>query len=126
MSSQRWRVLALGSLLALPSTLRAPVSAYAAPSTCSGSAQVKAGDMVQEVPWQQRWLDPERVWPFTTGTGQVVAVIDTGVDGSHAQLRGHVLAGYDLQSGQADNNLDCTGHGTSVASLIVAQASDLV
>ncbi|WP_432832772.1 S8 family serine peptidase [Dactylosporangium sp. CA-092794] len=125
MSSRRWLVPALGSLLALPAALLVPTSAHAAPATCS-NAQGRAGETVQEVPWQQRWLDPERVWPFTTGAGQVVAVIDSGVDGNHSQLRGHVLPGFDLESGHPDNNLDCIGHGTSVASIIAAQASDLV
>jgi type VII secretion-associated serine protease mycosin len=60
---------------------------------------------------------------LTDGAGLVVAVVDTGVDGAHPQLRGHVLPGYDvLTGGTADS--DCQGHGTFVAGIIAAQRVD--
>ncbi|MFL6119278.1 MAG: type VII secretion-associated serine protease mycosin, partial [Actinophytocola sp.] len=43
------------------------------------------------VPWAQRQLAPEQVWPLTDGAGVTVGVVDTGVDGSVPQLRGIVL-----------------------------------
>jgi membrane-anchored mycosin MYCP len=121
MSRRQWLVPALGLLLALPAAL-APRGASAAPATCT-NGQGRTGERIEEVPWPQRWLGPERVWPFTTGAGQVVAVVDSGVDGGHPQLLGHVRPGYDLESDGPDNNLDCIGHGTALASLIAAQAS---
>ncbi|MEX0880024.1 MAG: S8 family serine peptidase [Thermoanaerobaculia bacterium] len=56
------------------------------------------------------------------GTGQTIAVIDTGVDYGIAELGGggfpnaKVVGGADLGDGDADP-LDCDGHGTSVASI---------
>jgi membrane-anchored mycosin MYCP len=98
----------------------------AADGAC-GDSQSQPGQPISTEPWQQRWLDPERVWPFATGAGQTVAVIDTGVDSQHAQWApGQVLPGWDFKLNKADNGLDCLGHGTAVASLIGAQRDDTV
>src|SRR5262249_32912202 len=66
--------------------------------------------VVPALPWAQQRLAPQRVWPFTRGAGQVVAVVDSGVDASVPQLAGHVLPGLDVvaNGGRADN--DCVGH----------------
>jgi type VII secretion-associated serine protease mycosin len=70
-------------------------------------------------PWSAERLDFARVWPLTTGSGVVVAVLDTGVDAAHPQLAGRVLAGSDMvRTGSA--NTDCHGHGTFVAGIIAA------
>ena len=68
-------------------------------------------------------LAPERAWPFSTGTGVTVAVIDSGVDASVPQLRGRVLAGdsLDTSSDAGAATADCLGHGTMVAGIIGAQ-----
>jgi membrane-anchored mycosin MYCP len=72
------------------------------------------------VPWAQQQLAPDRVWSLTTGTGQVVAVVDSGVSGTAHGLAGAVLAGRDVLSGNGGNS-DCLGHGTFVAGLIAAR-----
>jgi type VII secretion-associated serine protease mycosin len=86
-----------------------------------GSAAGAPGQVVRDVPWQQRWLDPERVWPLATGAGQTVAVIDSGTDGRHPQLIDHVARGFDVLRHAPDDNVDCLSHGTAVASLIAGQ-----
>src|SRR5687768_3846063 len=56
--------------------------------------------VIAELPWAQRWLQPDRVWPLTGGRGVTVAVVDSGVDVTHPQLRGtQALPGMDLVSG---------------------------
>ncbi|WP_245633580.1 type VII secretion-associated serine protease mycosin [Amycolatopsis jejuensis] len=74
------------------------------------------------MPWPQRQLGPERVWPVTDGGGVVVGVVDTGVDGSIPQLSGgKVLPGLDTtKPGNSPADSDCFGHGTFVAGIIAA------
>jgi len=74
-----------------------------------------------------------------TGRGVIVAVIDTGLDASHPLMVGHVApGGYDFVDGDASpsdvgNGIDDdrdglidegVGHGTFVASLVLAVAPD--
>jgi membrane-anchored mycosin MYCP len=62
-------------------------------------------------------LDLHQVWKLTTGSGQRVAVIDTGV-ARHPRLA-HLAAGGDYVS-TGDGTQDCDGHGTAVAGIIGA------
>ncbi|MBT4284714.1 MAG: S8 family serine peptidase, partial [Rhodobacteraceae bacterium] len=55
-----------------------------------------------------------------TGSGIKVAVVDTGIDSSHAEFSGRTIYGKDFggsTNGYAD---DENGHGTHVASIIGA------
>lgn len=79
--------------------------------------------MVHKLPWAQQYLDPQRAWQFSTGKGVTVAVVDSGVDADHPQLRrpGKVLRGRDFfLVGDLPGNYDCVSHGTGVASIIAA------
>lgn len=60
----------------------------------------------------------QQIWRLTTGKGQIVAVIDTGVS-PHPQLR-EVAGGGDYVS-TGDGTHDCDGHGTVVAGIIAAR-----
>lgn len=92
-----------------------------AATTCS--SPVTPGSVYSGTPTEQRALAPDRVWPMTTGRGVTVAVLDTGVDAAHPQLRDAVTAGWDLVAGGSGGTIDCSGHGTGVASLIAARAA---
>lgn len=67
-------------------------------------------------PWAQRRLDPKRVWPITTGEGVTVAIIDSGIDLTHPQIR--VVKSVDYTG---TGHRDCVGHGTAVAGIIAGQ-----
>ncbi|WP_163743532.1 type VII secretion-associated serine protease mycosin [Mycolicibacterium madagascariense] len=60
------------------------------------------------------------VWRLTTGAGQTVAVIDTGV--ARHRLLPHLLPGGDYVS-TGDGTQDCDGHGTIVAGIVGAAQS---
>ena len=75
----------------------------------------------------QQWgldvVGAEDAWTQATGNGIVVAVVDTGVDGTHPDLAGKVIGGYDPAADTAipagaDSDFD--GHGTHVAGIIAA------
>jgi len=72
-------------------------------------------------PYEAQMYAPERLTPFATGAGIRIAVIDSGVDADHPQLRGQVATGRDFLHGDASGRQDCVGHGTAVASIIAAQ-----
>jgi type VII secretion-associated serine protease mycosin len=114
-----------GLVLAGPAPALAAAPRTAASAGCPNGA-ADPGDFVRDVPWAQHWFDPDRIGPLATGSGQVVAVIDTGTDGNRSQLSGRVLAGWDELRQQPDAGTDCSSHGTAVASLIGAQRDSQV
>lgn len=93
-----------------------PAAGHAAPQ-CT---EIPPGGRITEASWAQQRLAPERLTPLANGSGVRVAVIDSGVDRGHPQLRGRVRAGADFLDNRPDGTLDCVGHGTGVASLIAA------
>jgi thermitase len=74
--------------------------------------------------WGLRQLDLPRAWDITQGEASViVAVVDTGVDATHPDLRDAVLPGLDVASGGIDAG-DDEGHGTAVAGIIAARTNN--
>lgn len=73
--------------------------------------------------WGLTRLDGENVKLEADGSGVRVAVVDTGVEGSHPDLEHAVLPGFDV-FGDSDGRVDLNGHGTHVAGIIAAQADN--
>ncbi|SDT74603.1 type VII secretion-associated serine protease mycosin [Actinoplanes derwentensis] len=71
-------------------------------------------------PWAVTRMAVQRAWPVTRGKGVRVAVVDSGVDGTHPQLNGRVANGFDVLRQRAGADTDCVGHGTFVAGIIGA------
>ena len=55
----------------------------------------------------------------STGAGQTVAVVDSGIDAQHPDLLGQVVGGHDFLDDDDDPH-DVDGHGTHVAGTIAA------
>ena len=63
----------------------------------------------------------ERAWNIETGDASVtVAVIDTGVDTVHPDLKANLLKGYDFVGTGDDDESDDSGHGTAVCGVVAA------
>ncbi|MEV4332541.1 S8 family serine peptidase [Streptomyces sp. NPDC049597] len=83
----------------------------AAPAAHAADAQAKQ--------WYLDAMNAEEIWKTSTGKGITVAVIDTGVDPSTPPLKGQVLKGKDVAEAKGDETDDYSGHGTTMAELIV-------
>ncbi|MEU1399583.1 S8 family serine peptidase [Micromonospora zamorensis] len=82
-------------------------------------------------PGSQSYLNTVRLpqaWDLTMGsTDQVIAVVDTGVDGLHPDLLGVTVDGYNAITGAtiaAGTTSDDNGHGTMVAGLAAANTGN--
>lgn len=63
-------------------------------------------------------------WDTTTGSSSVtIAVVDTGVESSHADLQGRVVGGYDYVNSDSDPS-DDNGHGTMCAGVAAANTNN--
>ncbi|GIG85205.1 type VII secretion-associated serine protease [Plantactinospora endophytica] len=81
-------------------------------------------DAVRDEQWQLAAFNAKAAWKVATGKGITVAVVDSGVDASHADLAGQVLPGIDLVEGTGNGQTDPVGHGTTVAALIAGRNDD--
>ncbi|MBE1485628.1 type VII secretion-associated serine protease mycosin [Plantactinospora soyae] len=95
-----------------------PAAARLALPGCDNDDQLPRA--VPAVPWAQKRYALERLAPLATGAQVTVAVIDSGVDKTHTQMKGRVLPGRDYLDPGLDGSRDCARHGTGVASIIAA------
>ncbi|MFJ7065354.1 type VII secretion-associated serine protease mycosin [Streptomyces sp. NPDC101115] len=82
-----------------------------------GAAPAHA-ESVRDMQWHLDAMKAEEMWKTSKGEGIVVAVIDSGVNDTIADLRGQVLPGKDFSRMSGDENNDVDDHGTSMATLI--------
>lgn len=78
----------------------------------------------QIIPWQIKLFDIEKAWKYSEGQDVVVAVIDTGCDMDHDDLKDNLIEGYNFSS-RNKNPEDRNGHGTHVAGTIAAINNNL-
>jgi type VII secretion-associated serine protease mycosin len=102
------------------SLFRPVVAAVAALVIVLLSAAPARADAIRDDEWWLATLKVAQAQRITKGAGVTVAVIDSGVNANHPDLRGAVLAGRDTVSGKAGRS-DTDGHGTAMAGLIAAR-----
>jgi type VII secretion-associated serine protease mycosin len=89
------------------------------------TAQFAVDDPLYGSQWGLPRVGAPSAWNVTRGAGVVVAVIDTGVDFTHPDLRASLLTtcGYDFVNRDADPT-DDNGHGTHVSGIVAATANN--
>jgi subtilisin family serine protease len=78
--------------------------------------------------WSKQWfarkVNGPKAWEVTTGTkGPIVAVLDTGVQAKHPDLRGRVLPGWNFVANTSVTK-DNGDHGTPVAGIIAGAGNN--
>jgi len=64
--------------------------------------------------WHINKIGANTAWDKTQGAGITIAILDSGVDASHPDLAGRLVAGYNTYDNNT-NTADVCGHGTKVA-----------
>jgi subtilisin family serine protease len=102
-----------------PALLVALLLCLAVPATAS------AADPRRSEQWGLDMIHADAAHATSTGSGVVVAVVDTGVLASHEDLQGQLVAGRDfVQQPNDDTPQDENGHGTHVSGIIAAAANN--
>ena len=73
--------------------------------------------------WALPKIEAPDAWDISTGDGIIVAVLDTGVDGTHPDLVANMVPGWNIFDNN-DNTADVHNHGTWVAGTIAAAANN--
>ncbi|MFB7663692.1 S8 family serine peptidase [Kitasatospora sp. NPDC056138] len=103
--------------MTLSRTMRALGATALAGGLLLTATPVANADQVRDAQWANQEFDLQKVWSVSKGDGVKVAVIDSGVDGSHQDLTGQVVDSYDPSgTGLATHPTD--DHGTNMASMI--------
>jgi type VII secretion-associated serine protease mycosin len=76
---------------------------------------------IRDRQWHLDFLGMAKAHQITRGEGITVAVLDSGVDYRHPDLKGALVPGRNFSEGRRDGWEDITGHGTAMAALIAAR-----
>jgi subtilisin family serine protease len=82
-----------------------------------------AADPLRSQQWGLDTIEADAAHSTSTGSGAVVAVLDTGVLASHEDLGGRLVAGHDFVQDD-DTPQDENGHGTHVTGIIAADSGN--
>jgi subtilisin family serine protease len=81
-------------------------------------------DIAQFSGWEIKKFEIEKQWKYSRGEGVIVAVIDTGCDINHPDLKNNLVQGKNFVEPNKDP-IDKNGHGTHVSGTIAAQDNEL-
>jgi len=73
--------------------------------------------------WHLPKIGAPIAWDSSQGTGIVIAILDTGVDGSHPDLAARMVPGWNFYDNNSDT-ADVHGHGTIVAGAAAASSNN--
>ncbi|WP_051906442.1 S8 family serine peptidase [Methylomarinum vadi] len=73
--------------------------------------------------WHLPKIQAPTAWETSIADGITIAVLDTGVDATHPDLSGKLLAGWNAVDG-SNSTSDVNGHGTAVAGTAAASSNN--
>jgi len=82
-----------------------------------------ANDTYFSSAWHLAKMGTPIAWDTTKGAGVTVAILDSGVDGTHPDLAGKLVPGWNLVDNNS-NTSDVYGHGTMVAGVVSAASNN--
>ncbi|MEY5017381.1 MAG: hypothetical protein RL431_430 [Actinomycetota bacterium] len=96
-----------------------------AAATIIATPSVAMADVYRDAEWWIAEYGISKAWNTTRGEGITIAVLDTGIDGTHPDLRGAVVGGADMSGEGSPDGQEPLGlegeHGTMVASLVAGR-----
>lgn len=119
------RIGALGCAAFVPLVSAAASSGAPTPAAKRIPARLAApNDVLWSSQWGVRAEGAPALWRWGRGSRKtIVAVVDTGVDASHPELHGALVAGWNAFANDNDTR-DENGHGTLVAGIVAARANN--
>ncbi len=73
--------------------------------------------------WHLSKIGATSAWDTTQGAGVTIAILDSGVDGTHPDLVPNLVPGYNVYGNNTDTS-DVCGHGTAVAGSAAARTNN--
>jgi subtilisin family serine protease len=73
--------------------------------------------------WHLHMVQASVAWDYALGNGITVAILDSGVNGTHPDLQGKMVPGWNFYDNN-DNTADVHGHGTKVAGVVAATSNN--
>jgi subtilisin family serine protease len=91
---------------------------------------MKPAEITPNDPWFGSWqwyltkINAPAAWSTTTGDKSIIiAILDTGVDGTHPDLQSKMVPGWNIYNNNSDTS-DVYGHGTVVAGTAAAASNN--
>lgn len=94
-----------------------------ATATATACGEDSKPDPMRDQQWALDALKAPDAWDKTKGDDTVIAVVDTGADLDHPDLKGRLVDGHDFVDGD-DDPKDMNGHGTHVSGIAAAHTDN--
>jgi len=80
-------------------------------------------DPYQGNEWHLAKVNAAGAWDTTSGSGVTIAILDSGINVAHPDLKDRLVPGYNFYSNNTDVS-DVCGHGTAVAGVAAASSNN--